>query len=216
MAQRCGADEPSSKRALSILEVAERLFSETGFDAVSINDIARGAGVSKANVFHHFGSKEGLYMTVLKHACRRSAQALDAPAEDLAAPPEQRLRGFFVRHLEALFAHPLATRLMQRELLEHGSQRGRRLAEEVFAEDFSRLVDLVRAGQRQGALRADLDAALLAFLLVGANVFFFETRPILEHLPEAGFATSPEGYANAVFELLADGFSASTHTDESP
>lgn len=194
-----------SKGALSILEVAGPLFADKGFDAVSINDIARGAGVSKANVFHHFKSKEGLYLAVLKRACEHSARALDevegAPDDD----PRVRLEAFFIRHLQALFAHPRSTRLILRELLENGSERGRQLAEEVFSGQFARLVGLVREGQSQGLLRKDFDAALLAFLLVGANAFFFETRDVLRHLPEVDFAHSPEHYSSAVFALLAGG-----------
>ena len=194
-----------SKGALSILEVAEQLFAEKGFDAVSINDIAQGANVSKANIFHHFKSKEGLYMAVLKSACKHSAKALDEVESTLADGPQAQLESFFSRHLQALLAHPRATRLIQRELLENGSQRGRQLAEEVFSEHFSRLVGLVRKGQSLGLLRKDFDAALLAFLLVGANIFFFETRSVLKHLPEVDFAESPGHYSAAVFLLLSCG-----------
>ena len=52
-----------------ILEAAESLFSERGFDAVSMSDIAAAAGVCKANVFHHFTSKNELYIAVLRNAC---------------------------------------------------------------------------------------------------------------------------------------------------
>ena len=75
--QKSETGDALSKGALSILEVAEQLFAEKGFDAASINDIAQLADVSKANIFHHFKSKEGLYMAVLKSACEHSAQALD-------------------------------------------------------------------------------------------------------------------------------------------
>jgi len=43
-----------------IRRAAEELFSRFGADKVSINDIARKAGVSEATVYNHFGSKENL------------------------------------------------------------------------------------------------------------------------------------------------------------
>ncbi|MFQ5486941.1 MAG: TetR/AcrR family transcriptional regulator [Gammaproteobacteria bacterium] len=195
-----------SKGARSILEVAEKLFADKGFDAVSINDIAQRAAVSKANIFHHFKSKEGLYMAVLKLACEHSAQALDDVERTLSDGPQAQLEAFFTHHLQALLAHPRSTRLIQRELLDNGSERGKQLAEEVFSEHFSRLVGLVREGQTQGVLRKDFDAALLALLLVGANVFFFETRSVLKYLPEIDFAELPDRYSSAVFALLSRGF----------
>lgn len=204
--QKSETDHALSKGALSILEVAEQLFADKGFDAVSINDIAQRAGVSKANIFHHFKSKEGLYIAVLKLACEHSAQALDEVEGALTDGPQAQLEAFFTHHLQALLAHSRSTQLIQRELLENGTERGKQLAEEVFSEHFSRLVGLVREGQSQGLLREDFDAALLAFLLVGANVFFFETRSVLKHLPEVDFAESPDHYGSAVFALLSRGF----------
>ncbi|HID73401.1 TPA: TetR/AcrR family transcriptional regulator [Candidatus Micrarchaeota archaeon] len=204
--QTLAADIALSKGARSILEVAERLFADEGFDSVSINDIAVQAEVSKANIFHHFKSKEGLYMAVLKSACEHSAAALDEVEGALEDGREARLDTFFSLHLQALLAHPRSSRLIQRELLEGGSERGRQLAKEVFSEHFSRLVRLVREGQSQDLLRKDFDAALLAFVLVGANVFFFETRAVLKHLPEVDFADSPYHYSAAIFELLSRGF----------
>src|SRR4030067_385446 len=43
-----------------ILRAAEELFSRFGADKVSINDIARKAGVSQATIYNNFGSKENL------------------------------------------------------------------------------------------------------------------------------------------------------------
>ena len=203
------AKSTSSGAAGRILEVAEALFAEKGYEAASISDIARAAGVSKANVFHHFGSKEGLYMAVLRQACRHTASTLEQAASHAAIDARAALRDFMTRQARLLFEHAQSSRLIQRELFEHASERGQRLAEEVFAEHFSRLVALVQAGQSHGRFRADLDPALLAFLLIGANVFFFETRAVLEHLPEVAFAGDPEGFSAAAFELMARGFEAS-------
>jgi len=60
--------------ARAILNDAVRLFAEKGFDAISMNDIANAAGVSKANIFHHFSNKETLYLEVLRKACEVTTQ----------------------------------------------------------------------------------------------------------------------------------------------
>ena len=195
-----------SKGALAILEVAEQLFANKGYNSVSINDIAQQAGVSKANIFHHFKSKEGLFMAVLKIACERSVQALDvAPAQSPVKSLDP-LKNFFSSNLQALLAHPRSTRLIQWELLMNSEQRGKRLAEEVFTETFNRVVDLVRDAQSQRLIKSEIDASLLAFLLVGINGFFFETRAVHDHMPGIEFSVSPEEYSAAVFDLLAHGF----------
>ena len=88
----------------------------------------------------------------------------------------------------------------------NAEQQGEQLAEEVFAETFSRVVSLVREAQSHGIIKSEIDASLLAFLLIAVNVFFFETRDVLKHLPDVDFAESPDDYSVAVFDLLARGF----------
>ena len=45
-----------------ILDVANRLFLERGYEAVTVAEIAREAGVSSVTVFNHFPRKEDLFM----------------------------------------------------------------------------------------------------------------------------------------------------------
>ena len=78
--------QPASSDAVErILATAEALFAEQGFDAVSMNAIGVAAGVSKANVFHHFTCKNDLYIAVLRHACRDATQHLDELGNDQEA-----------------------------------------------------------------------------------------------------------------------------------
>lgn len=72
-----------SKRSLEsrqkILDAAEQLFSQQGFDGASIRDIAKRAGVQGALVHHHGGSKEALFHTVVaRRAEELAALRLDA------------------------------------------------------------------------------------------------------------------------------------------
>jgi len=48
-----------------LLDVALKLFSEKGYDAVSIREIARAAKVNAANISYHFGGKLGLYKEIV-------------------------------------------------------------------------------------------------------------------------------------------------------
>jgi TetR/AcrR family transcriptional regulator len=192
--------------AISILNVAEELFSKHGFAAVSINKIAQEAKISKGNIFHHFQSKEGLYLAVLKHACKRSSSALELVNTYSSDDLLEVMRGFFSSHLTTLLSESRATQLIQRELMENGEQKGKQLAEEVFADTFSNLTRLVRDAQEHKIVRQSVDPSLLAFLLLGTNVIFFEARSMLKHLPDIDFAESPEDYSSGVFDILTNGF----------
>ena len=53
------------ERREQLLDVGRKLFAEKGFDAVTVEEIAAKAGVSKPVVYEHFGGKEGLYAVVV-------------------------------------------------------------------------------------------------------------------------------------------------------
>ncbi len=61
-------DESDLTARASIRNAALRLFAERGHDAVTVREIATGAGVSAGLVVHHFGSKDGLRAAVDAHA----------------------------------------------------------------------------------------------------------------------------------------------------
>jgi TetR/AcrR family transcriptional regulator, mexJK operon transcriptional repressor len=64
-------DGPPSSKAESILAAAKRSFLAAGFGAVSMDAIAREAGVSKATVYAHFAGKEELFGAVVARECER-------------------------------------------------------------------------------------------------------------------------------------------------
>src|ERR1700709_1976638 len=55
-------------REAQIVEVACRVFGESGFAATSVADIADAAGISKPLIYNYFGSKDGLYAVCIRHA----------------------------------------------------------------------------------------------------------------------------------------------------
>jgi len=64
-------ETPLNSKAESILAGAERAFLAAGFGAVSMDTIAREAGVSKATVYAHFAGKEELFGAVIDRECER-------------------------------------------------------------------------------------------------------------------------------------------------
>lgn len=187
-----------------ILNVAETLFAEHGFDAVSMNAIAEAAGVCKANVFHHFDTKNTLYLTVVRRACQDANRHLDDLGTD-GAPLPVRLGQFAAAHLTTLIERAPVTRLLLRELLNDNPRLGQEIAEQVYGEKFARFVAILRAGQQGGVLRADVDPAMVAIMLIGADVFLFQARDVLRHFPAVGFADRPQQFSAMLTDILLRG-----------
>src|ERR1700704_3227717 len=60
----------TNRRSDDILDAALRLFSEQGYTAVSIKDIAKAGRVNSALIYYYFASKEHLFVEALKYSAR--------------------------------------------------------------------------------------------------------------------------------------------------
>jgi AcrR family transcriptional regulator len=80
-------DEDSAKRR-QIVGGARSVFLSQGFDAASMNDIARAAGVSKGTLYVYFKDKEQLFEAIVENECETQAEGifeLDANDHDVQA-----------------------------------------------------------------------------------------------------------------------------------
>lgn len=187
--------------AENILRAAKDLFAERGFDAVSIAQIAEHAGSSKANVFHHFGSKDGLYFAVIRQATER-ATAHFQKAVSLDAPQAKRVESAIRGSLSVLFEDEERARLIFREVTESGPSRGETLAKDVFREEFTTLTRLFADAQRRGVCGERIEASFLAFLLVASNVMLFHCQHVIRHLPGGGFVDDQDRYTAMLRDVL--------------
>lgn len=80
-----GAGQDPEKRN-QILAGARQVFFERGFDAASMGDIARAAGVSKGTLYVYFENKEDLFAALVASECSETAErmfVLDAEEQDV-------------------------------------------------------------------------------------------------------------------------------------
>jgi AcrR family transcriptional regulator len=89
-------------RRAELLRAGERVFSERPYEAVSIEDIADAAGISKNLLYHYFAGKRDLYLTTIREAAE---QMLAATEPDLDLPPMERLAGSIEAHLRYASEH---------------------------------------------------------------------------------------------------------------
>jgi AcrR family transcriptional regulator len=70
---------PGSSKARLVHTALER-FGAAGYEAVNVTDLAAGAGVTTGSLYHHFGSKLGLYAVVREEAERRVLDRMEGAA----------------------------------------------------------------------------------------------------------------------------------------
>ena len=119
-------DADRSRKA--ILDAAETLFAERGFDAVSLREIGDAAGLSRGTPNYFFGSKEDLYVAVLERvfadrqdASTRAFAPVRAWCESAhAGSLRQPLTRAIESYMSFLLARPAFVRLIVREELRGG------------------------------------------------------------------------------------------------
>lgn len=109
----------------AILDAAEQLFADRGYDATSLTDVGAAAGVSRGTPGYFFGGKEQLYRAVLERCLERVRQAVRSGRERALAsnePPEVVLEGAVGEYFDFILANPAFVRLLEREALDGGRQ----------------------------------------------------------------------------------------------
>lgn len=147
----------------SLLEVAVGEFNTRGYDATSMEDLSRAAGITKSSFYHHFAGKEALLRAALERAVDGLFSALDAPAARTGTPAE-RLRAIVAAQVAVLMAElPYVTLLLR----VRGNTETERWALERRRAFDAEVTALVQAAVDAGEVRAGVDPALAAKLLGG-------------------------------------------------
>jgi AcrR family transcriptional regulator len=158
------------ERRAAILVSALAVFSERGYHASSIDDIAREAGVSKALIYEHFDSKQGLYAELLERHTDMLFERLATAIARAGPGSVDRL----ATGLDAFYAfveeHRVAWRLLFREttdpeavaLLDRVVAQVTALVAGLMAED-----PLAQSGEEDDAVRL-AGIQMLAQMLVGS------------------------------------------------
>jgi AcrR family transcriptional regulator len=154
-----GKSTARQQRRLRIMESASHAFAENDYAAVSMDTVARRAGVSRGTVYNYYGSKERLYREVL---AQRFGQLMARLEQALARSSDP------VEHLESCVVQPLEFFVRFPNLLLLWRREG--VSAQVAGMQ-ERLAGLVRgvlvSGIGSGAFR-DLDPDAMSRAILGA------------------------------------------------
>lgn len=81
----------AEERKNEILDVAEQLFAEKGFDNASTNDIINKIGIARGTLYHHFASKEEILDAMVERMTSQSISRAAAVIADKSIPLLERL-----------------------------------------------------------------------------------------------------------------------------
>lgn len=183
--------------AYRVLQAAEKLFAEHGYDGVSVSMIAKAANVCKANIFHHFHSKEQLYLEVMKNISGLLVADL-RNRDDPSLVSCLRIVAFVKAHLCFFVTHKNLARLILRELGDAFCHVGDNYPQQEFEGVLRLLVAIIHEGQSKNEINAQADPFLIAFFLLGANILLAAGDEIIPDVTAKGYAKDPEKLAQVV------------------
>jgi AcrR family transcriptional regulator len=170
-----------SRRSLEtrarILDAAERLFAERGFEGASVRDIAQEAGVHVAQVNFHGGSKEDLFFTVVSRRAGELSDLRLAALAQLKAGGGVSLRGLiacFIRPYLEKAAHGGSQWLAYARLIAHVSAdpRWRAISQACFdpvAAQFAAEIATVNPGVDRRRIAAAMVFSVSAMLSLSTS-----------------------------------------------
>jgi AcrR family transcriptional regulator len=160
------------ERRRQLLETGARVFTERAYDAVSMADVAREAGISKGLLYHYFPSKRHFFSATLEAAASELRALTDT---DSSLPPIEQLRA----SLDSYLAWIDANAPSYRKLIESAAStdEARSMVDRVRHETVERmLAGLVAGGAPAPALRTALHGWLWS--VDGACLDWLEHRDI--------------------------------------
>lgn len=158
--------DSAKPRREQIYDVASRLFSERGYHATSMRDLAGELGMQGGSLYAHISGKEDLLIEIVRGASQQFDDSLFTLRE-LDLPADQKLREAMFRHIQVV-----ADNMDSATVFFH---EWKHLSEEPYArvvawrdtiDAFYR--ELVERGIQEGVFRADLDVRMTANLVLSA------------------------------------------------
>ena len=193
--------DTAKPRREQILDSASRLFSERGYHATSMRDLAGDLGMQGGSLYAHISSKEELLIEIVNQASRQFDEALFTLRAE-AMPADQKLREAMYRHIRVV-----ADNMDSATVFFH---EWKHLSPEAYArvtgwrdtiDAFYR--ELITQGVQEGTLRADLDIKMTSYLVLSAvNWAYTWYRP--------GGSLAPRDVAEQFADMLLGGLRAPT------
>jgi len=160
----------------AILDTSAKLFSQQGYNGVSIRDIAQACGMTNAALYYHFKNKEDLFLAMLQ---RDHEQTLTSLREAANGPGDLRqdLKQLATQYAAITCARRSSFQTLWRDLRNVENVRGHKLFGEMQHELMRPLVERLAQAQADGEINPG-EVRLYARLLHGMIIALtYEGKP---------------------------------------
>ncbi|RTY64767.1 TetR/AcrR family transcriptional regulator [Flavobacterium sp. LB2P53] len=168
-------------KQIQILEVAETLFAEKGFDGTSIRNIAKEAKINIAMVSYYFGSKERLLESLIVYRTSDLKNQLEhLLLEDLE--PLDKINKLIELYINRINSNRGIYRILHFEFPSKKSKQNLSVFSELKKGNLKSLEIIIKEGQNKGIFRKDIIIPLITPTILGTFFHFHMNKPFFENL----------------------------------
>ncbi|MBC5863317.1 TetR family transcriptional regulator [Flavobacterium sp. K77] len=168
-------------KQIQILQVAETLFAEKGFDGTSIRAIAKLAQINIAMVSYYFGSKERLLEALLIYRTTDLKKQLEnLLQEDLQ--PLEKINKLIELYISRISSNKGIYRILHFEFSSKKREQNLEVFTELRKGNLKALEAIIQEGQQKGIFRKDVIIPLITPTILGTFFHFHMNKPFFENL----------------------------------
>ncbi len=161
-----------SEKQIQILEIAEKLFAENGFDKTSIRTIAKEASINIAMVSYYFGSKDKLLESLIIHKTNDlKLQIENLSVEDL--DPAQKIDKLIELYISRISRNKGIYRILHFEFSAEEKDEKLKVLNELRTRNLKSLEAIIQDGQQKGIFRKEVVIPLISPTILGTFFHFY-------------------------------------------
>lgn len=168
-------------KQIQILQVAERLFAEKGFDGTSIRDISKQAQINIAMVSYYFGSKEKMLEALIFYRTADMKMQLDNLVKEDIEPLEK-IDKLIALYIAKVNKNKCIYQILHFELSSKKRNIDFKSFTEVKRTNLELLAKIIAQGQEKGVFSNNIQVALIMPTVLGAFFQFQMNRPLYEEI----------------------------------
>jgi len=168
-------------KKIQILEVAEKLFSEKGFEGTSIRDISKHAKINIAMVSYYFGSKERLLEALILYKTSDLKLQLENLLQENLEPIEK-VNKLIEIYINRISCNKGIFRVLHFELNSEKRERSMIAFTELKKGNLKSVETIIAQGQAQGVFRKDIIIQLLTPTIIGTFFHFHMNKSFFVEL----------------------------------
>ncbi len=160
-------DMELNEKQIQIIETAERLFAERGFDGTSVRDIADEAGVNVAMISYYFGSKEKMMEALFELRVGSVKIRVESLIKDESLSPLEKVNMLIDEHIDRVMQKQCFHKIMMGVVATNKNPAILKAANSVKIRNAEVVTELIKDGQKKGVFKKKIDVILMMNTMVG-------------------------------------------------